>query len=238
MARQGRLFLVGYPQHVIARGNNRQVIFCCNEDYRFYLEKLKAGCLKYGVELHSYVLMTNRVHLLMTPLNRDSISRLMQMQGRCYVQYFNYSYRRTGTLFEGRYKSSLVDTECYLLRCMRYIELNPVRADMAAAPCDYPWSSYHCNAMGKPDDAVKPHQEYLSLGLSKEQRLLTYRDLFRAHLGERELAEIRNSADKGWVLGSMRFKEEIGSQLARRLTPLSRGGDRKSVAFVSREGIR
>ena len=232
MPRHGRFVVVGHPQHIISRGNNRQAIFCCNKDYSFYLEKLKAGCEKYGVELHSYVLMTNHVHLMMTPLNEDSISKLMQMQGRYYVQYFNYTYKRTGTLFEGRYKATLIDTERYLLTCMRYIELNPVRASMVKGPTDYPWSSYHFNAAGDRNDLLTPHRAYLSLGPTKEERLSVYRDLFREHLCEREVAEIRESTNKGWVLGSERFKDMIEEQLSRKLAPLDRGGDRRSKAFV------
>jgi len=232
MPRHGRFVVVGHPQHIISRGNNRQAIFCCNKDYSFYLEKLKAGCEKYGAELHSYVLMTNHVHLMMTPLNEDSISKLMQMQGRYYVQYFNYTYKRTGTLFEGRYKATLIDTERYLLACMRYIELNPVRANMVKGPSDYPWSSYHFNAAGDRNDLLTPHSEYLSLGLTKEERLSAYRDLFRVHLCEREVAEIRESTNKGWVLGSERFKDMIEEQLSRKLAPLDRAGDRRSKAFV------
>jgi len=238
MARHSRFVVVGHPQHIIARGNNRQAIFCCDEDFSFYLENLKAGCIKYAAELHSYVLMTNHVHLMMTPLNEDSLSKVMQMQGRCYVQYFNHTYRRTGTLFEGRYKASLIDTERYLLTCMRYIELNPVRADMVKGPSEYPWSSYHCNANGYEDELITPHSEYLGLGLSKEERLSNYRALFRAHLSESEITKIRESANKGWVLGSDRFKNMIEEQLSRRVVPLGRGGDRKSAEFAKNRRIK
>ena len=238
MPRHGRFVVVGHPQHIISRGNNRQAIFYCNKDYSFYLEKLKAGCEKYGAELHGYVLMTNHVHLMMTPLNEDSISKVMQMQGRYYVQYFNYTYRRTGTLFEGRYKATLIDTERYLLICMRYIELNPVRADMVKEPSEYPWSSYHCNAGGHQDNLITPHKEYLALGLSKEERLSAYRDLLRVHLCEKEMTEIRESTNKGWVLGSGRFKDMIEEQLSRRVVPINRGGGRKSTVFSERRKIK
>ena len=238
MPRHGRFVVVGHPQHIIARGNNRQAIFCCNEDYSFYLEKLKTGCVRYGAELNGYVLMTNHVHLMMTPLNEDSISRVMQMQGRYYVQYFNDTYRRTGTLFEGRFKATLIDTEQYLLTCMRYIALNPVRADMVKDPSEYPWSSYHCNARGHQDGLVTPHRKYLALGLSKEKRLSAYRALFRVHLCEKEMTEIRELTNKGWVLGSERFKDMVEEQLSRRVAPLVRGGDRESATFAERRKIK
>ena len=149
MARQPRFVLPGQPQHVIQRGNNRQDIFRADEDYAFYLEKAEEAANKHECDIHAYVLMTNHVHLLVTPHLENSISKMMQMIGRYYVQYFNYRYRRTGTLWEGRYKASLIDSEQYLLTCMRYIELNPVRAtNMADHPSDYRWSSYGSNATG------------------------------------------------------------------------------------------
>ena len=132
MARLARIVFPGLPQYVIVRGNNRAEIFCCDADYLFYLEKLQAACRKHDCQLHAYVLITNHVHLLLTPLAEHSLSKALQMLGRYYVQYFNYCYRRTGTLWEGRYKTALIDSEVYLLTCMRYIELNPVRAAMGA----------------------------------------------------------------------------------------------------------
>ncbi|MGC2047550.1 MAG: transposase, partial [Gallionella sp.] len=149
MARLPRFVLPGQPQHVIVRGNNRSEIFCADADYRFYLEKLQLACDKHGCDLHAYVLMTNHVHLLITPHEEQSLSKALQMLGRYYVQYYNHCYQRTGTLWEGRYKATLIDSEAYLLTCMRYIELNPVRAGMVAHPSEYPWSSYHHNALGQ-----------------------------------------------------------------------------------------
>lgn len=148
MARLPRFFLPGQPQHVILRGNNRTEIFCAEADYRFYLGKLRLACEKHGCDIHAYVLMTNHVHLLLTPQEEQSVGKALQMLGRYYVQFFNHRYQRTGTLWEGRYKATLIDTEAYLLTCMRYIELNPVRAGMVAHPSEYPWSSYGYNALG------------------------------------------------------------------------------------------
>lgn len=231
MARLPRFALPDQPQHVIVRGNNRSEIFCADADYQFYLEKLKAACDKHGCKIHAYVLMTNHVHLLITPHEEAGVGKAMQMLGRYYVQYYNSSYQRTGTLWEGRYKATLVDSESYLLTCMRYIELNPVRAGMVAHPSEYPWSSYRHNAMGKPDELVSPYLEYRRLGKTEEERQAAYRQLFRSHIPERSLAEIREATNKAWVLGNDSFKQRIQKQLERRVEPSARGGDRKSEEF-------
>ena len=148
----------------------------------------------------------------------------LQMLGRYYVQYYNYCYQRTGTLWEGRYKATLVDSEAYLLTCMRYIELNPVRAGMVAHPSGYPWSSYRYNALGQPDDLVTPHLEYRRLGKTDEERQAAYRQLFKHHIPESSVAEIREATNKAWVLGNDRFKQRIQKQLERRVEPTVRAG--------------
>jgi putative transposase len=231
MVRLPRFVVPGQPQHVIVRGNNRSAIFCANEDYVFYRDKLRDACIKHGCELHAYVLMTNHVHFLMTPHDEIGISKVIQMLGRYYVQYYNYCYQRIGTLWEGRYKAALIDSESYLLICMRYIELNPVRASMVASPADYPWSSYRCNAQGADDSLVVPHDEYLRLGKSIEDCQALYRKLFRHHIAEAMLEELRDTTNKGWVLGSDRFKQQIKRHLERRVEPVARGGDRRSHRF-------
>ena len=164
MARLPRLFLPGQPIHAIQRGNNREPIFSAEEDYRYYLECLGKAAGEQGLAIHAYVLMTNHVHLLVTPDSEDSLSKAMQSVGRRYVQYFNHTYQRTGTLWEGRYKSTLIQSSRYLLTCMRYIELNPVRADMVGHPADYPWSSYCANAQGEENALLTPHALYRRLG--------------------------------------------------------------------------
>lgn len=232
MARLPRFVILGQPQHVIVRGNNRSEIFCTDADYRFYLDKLQITCDKHACKIHAYVLMTNHLHLLITPQEEQSVSKAMQMLGRYYVQYYNYSYQRTGTLWEGRYKATLIDSETYLLICMRYIELNPVRAGMVDHPSDYPWSSYRCNAMGKTDVLVQPHTEYLRLGKTDEERQAAYRQLFKHHIAESSLNEIREATNKAWVLGNDRFKQRVQRQLERRVEPSARGGDRKSEKFM------
>jgi putative transposase len=237
MARQPRFVLPGQPQHVIQRGNNRDIIFVADEDYQFYLEKLAEACKRFECDLHAYVLMTNHVHLLMTPHKEDSISKVMQSVGRYYVQYFNYQYKRTGTLWEGRYKATLLDSEQYLLTCYRYIELNPVRAVMVGHPSAYPWSSYGRNALGREDALVTEHLLYRRLGRSSEERAKAYRQLFRNHLSEKMLTDIRESTNKSWVLGGERFKAKIEKLAARQVAPKARGGDRKSESFQKKLSI-
>jgi len=234
MARLPRFVIPGQPQHVILRGNNRSEIFCADADYQFYLEKLQQACVTHGCELHAYVLMTTHVHLLITPKEEQSLAKAIQMLGRYYVQYYNYCYQRTGTLWEGRYKATLIDSETYLLTCMRYIELNPVRADMVAHPSEYPWSSYRCNALGQPNELVTPHLEYRRLGKTDEERQAAYRQLFKHRIPEASLAEIRDATNKAWVLGNDRFKQRIQAKLDRRVEPKARGGDRKSEKFLNK----
>lgn len=231
MARLARFVIPGQPQHVIVRGNNREPLFYADEDYAFYLDKLQQACDKHKCDVHAYVLMTNHVHLLITPHTEQGISKALQMLGRYYVQYFNHAYERTGTLWEGRYKAALIDSENYLLTCYRYIELNPVRATMVEHPSEYPWSSYRHNALGQADATVTPHGEYQRLGKLADERQSAYRALFKTHIDERALDEIRQATNKAWVLGSSHFQQQIECKLDRRAAPLARGGDRKSADY-------
>ena len=196
MARMPRFILPGVAQHVIARGNNREPIFYAHDDYHFYLEKLAAGAVKHDCEIHAYVLMTNHVHLLVTPNTAYGISKLMQMIGRYYVQYFNRRYRRTGTLWEGRFKASLIDSERYAMTCYRYIEMNPVRAKMVDHPAAYPWSSYRANAGVKTNSLLSPHPNYVALGINDENRAASYRELFATDLDNNTLEYIREVTNK------------------------------------------
>jgi putative transposase len=207
-------------------------IFCAENDYRYYLEKLSAASETHRCDIHAYVLMTNHVHLLVTPHTEDGIGKMMQTLGRYYVQYFNYNYQRTGTLWEGRYRASLIDSEQYLLTCMRYIELNPVRArNMAKHPSEYTWSSYRYNALGQEDPLITLHREYKRLGASSRERQAAYRQLFKAHIPDATLDEIRQATNKAWVLGSDRFKSKMEKILNRPAQTMGHGGDRKSQAF-------
>jgi len=237
MPRLPRFVLVGQPQHIIVRGNNREPIFCADGDYRFYLEKLKLACEKHQCDLHAYVLMTNHVHLLITPHKSDGISKAMQMIGRYYVQYFNYTYKRTGTLWEGRYKATLIDSEQYALTCYRYIELNPVRAGMVDHPLDYPWSSYRANALNEDIDLITYHPLYKSLGRTASERCKAYRALFKAHIPEHTLKEIRAATNKSWVLGSDYFIDKIANKINRPMRPQPKGGDRKSEKYQNQSSL-
>lgn len=234
MARLPRIIVPGQALHIIQRGNNRQPCFFAEDDYRFYLDCLNDAATRYGAQVHAYVLMTNHVHLLLTPGFDSTPSMLLQSVGRRYVRYINHAYRRTGTLWEGRYKSTLIDSDRYLLTCSRYIELNPVRARMAARPDDYPWSSFRSNVGATIEPLISPHPLYLALGNSSAARGLAYRGLFERHLESHEIRVIRESTETGAVLGNDRFKESVEAVLNRRVARGSHGGDRKSEAFRNR----
>jgi len=238
MARLPRYILPGQPQHVIQRGNDRQNIFKDNADYEFYLEKLAAAITKHNCDLHAYVLMTNHVHLLVTPRDKDSIGKMMQMIGRYYVQYFNKKYKRTGTLWEGRYKATLISTEQYLLTCMRYIENNPVRAkNMVEHPSKYPWSSYRRNAEGECNELITPQREYKELAKTDLGRQSAYKRLFNVAITADVLSDIREATNKAWVLGDEAFKRRIEKKLERIVESKGHGGDRKSEEYKENHGV-
>ena len=223
MARLSRVCPIGMPQHVIQRGNNRQVCFADEQDFTAYAGWLKGYSKKYQVDIHAWVLMTNHVHLLCTPRGQNAVSHMMQSLGRHYVRYFNFSYKRTGTLWEGRFKSCLVQEETYLIQLYRYIELNPVRAGMVEQPSDYVWSSYPINALGKVSELCTPHAVYLALGKDANERQASYRELFKHHVDGKLLEDIRLAVNKGMALGSERFKTEIESLSGRRMTAKKMG---------------
>lgn len=209
MPRRPRIRLAGLPQHVVQRGINREPCFFAEEDYHSYLHWLEKAAADWHCTIHAYVLMTNHVHLLVTPETETGIARLMQAVGRRYVQYINRSYKRTGSLWEGRYKSSLVQEDAYLLTCMRYIELNPVRANMVQDPGQYRWSSYRHNGLGQPDRRITPHAAYLAMSPDESDRRAAYRALFRSQLDADALDDIRLALNQGQPLGSDRFSERI-----------------------------
>ncbi len=213
MPRKRRFHLPGVPAHIVQRGNNRQAVFFGESDYCAYLDWLNAGARRHGCVVHAYVLMTNHVHLLVTPYARDSISRMMQHLGRTYVRYVNRRYRRSGTLWEGRFKSSLVEEESYLLACYRYIELNPVRAGMVERPGEYVWSSFAANALNKPDAVIVPHERYLALARTEEERCSVYRELFASEVDPGHVTAIRRAWQTGTPLGNDRFRNQIESTL-------------------------
>jgi putative transposase len=216
MPRQPRLDVPGIAQHVIQRGNDRKPCFFGELDYIRYLQALRELSMREHCAVHAYVLMTNHVHLLVTPDARGQVSRMMQALGRHYVRYVNDRYRRTGTLWEGRYKASLVDSDSYLLSCYRYIELNPVRAWMVAEPRNYRWSSYRANALGVRDPAIRAHPSYLALGDDAATRRAEYRALVSGTTSEQDLQLIRLQLQRQHVLGPDSFRASIEAQLGRR----------------------
>lgn len=223
MPRLPRLCPLGIPQHVIQRGNNRQVCFNCDEDLAAYAYWLGKYAEMYLVDIHAWVFMTNHVHLLVTPRVEQAVAKMMQSLGRNYVRYYNHTYKRSGTLWEGRYKSCLVESGEYLFYCYRYIEMNPVRAGMVNFPGEYPWSSYRANTSSLQSSLRTPHPLYLQLGDTDETRFERYQQMFAADLDNHVLHDIRSSVNKGMVYGSDRFKDEIEANLKRRVRALKPG---------------
>jgi putative transposase len=223
MPRHARLRVAGIPFHVIQRGHNRGSCFFSPVDRAYYLSELREQAGRWGVTVHAYVLMTNHVHLLMTPADADGIPLLMKLLGQRYVCHVNRTQLRTGTLWEGRYRSCLVDTEGYLLTCHRYIELNPVRAGLVGHPAEYLWSSYRANALGEGDPVLSPHPVMGSLGRDPAERQAAYRELFRHDLAPQVIEEIRASTNGGFVVGGERFQKEMANRLQRQVVPLTRG---------------
>jgi putative transposase len=209
MPRRPRIHLDNVPLHIVQRGHNREPCFFAEGDYFTYLHWLGEALKEAGCELHAYALMTNHVHLLLTPAKAEAVPKLMISLGRRYVQYVNTTYRRTGTLWDSRYKSSLIQAETYLLGCMRYIELNPVRAAMVEDPAHYRWTSYRANGLGRDDALASPHPLYLALGRTAATRQEAYRALFRAHLDEPAVDDIRLALNQSQPLGDNRFYARI-----------------------------
>jgi putative transposase len=227
MPRFSRVDLPGIPQHVVQRGVDRQPCFFTEIDRIRYLDELREICLESGCRVHAYVLMTNHVHLLLTPESAGQVSWTLQALGRRYVRYVNDRYGRTGTLWEGRFKSCLVDSETYLLRCYRHIELNPVRAGMVAHAKEYRWSSFASNGGGDTDALVHPHPAYIALGTSAHERQAAYRALVEDAVDAEEMATIRTFLRRQHALGSDRFRDQIEAMLQRRVGPAKIGRPRK-----------
>lgn len=229
MPRKPRFYLPGVPAHIIQRGNNRQAVFFSNDDYKAYLSWLESGAGEHGCAVHAYVLMTNHVHLLVSPQETASISRLMQYVGRHYVTYINHRYRRSGSLWEGRHKGCVIAEEGYFLACSRYIELNPVRAGMVSQPCAYQWSSYAGNAIGEEDPLLKRHPLYMALGREQDERQQAYRELFRTALSPEQLHDIRATVQTGTPLGNDRFLDQIEKVLNCKVGQARRGRPRRGT---------
>tara|TARA_B100000446_G_scaffold26323_1_gene21378 strand:+ start:14396 stop:15070 length:675 start_codon:yes stop_codon:yes gene_type:complete len=217
------MYIPGFSYHIVQRGNNREACFLEKCDFQYYLMLLSELSARFGVDLHAFVLMTNHIHFLATPRAEDSISRMMRVVGSRYAQHFNRAHGRTGTLWEGRHKASAVDTQDYLLKCYRYIELNPVAAGMVERPEEYCWSSYGVNAWGESSELVRPHAVYTQLGGNSESRQHTYRDLFKAHLSDEDLLSFRQASHFCQPVGGERFRQQIEGKLGRSLGYMKRG---------------
>ncbi|MFC5472950.1 transposase [Paraherbaspirillum soli] len=233
MARLPRLVIPKQPHHLIQRGIDRQAIFRETEDYSAFLAWLKDGAKQYKVQIHAYVLMTNHIHLLATPADAQGLARVMQWVGRYYVPYFNQKYGRVGTLWQGRYKATVIDTERYFMLCSRYIELNPVRAGLVAAPGEYPWSSYLHHVGIRPDGLIVDHPLYWALGNTPFDREAAYKAMAEQALTSGEMAELVDATNKGWALGSEKFKRSLERQGNLRVRPGKRGRPFKEPAGVS-----
>ena len=223
MARLPRLTLPGYPHHVIQRGNNRQAIFSSTADYQTLLDLLDQNAKKFGVAIHAYVLMSNHFHLLVTPQTVEGLPQMMQAVGRRYVRYFNDTQQRSGTLWEGRYKSTLVQTERYLLACMVYIDLNPVRAGLANQAADYPWSSYRHYTGQRVDKLITPHALVWELGNTPFAREAAYAEWVQSGISTAQQTALTASALHGWALGEPDFVTELQKRTQRRVTKSTAG---------------
>lgn len=226
MARLPRLTVPGYPHHIIQRGNNRQAIFAAGDDYREVLALLEAHSRQFGVAIHAYVLMSNHFHLLATPETAEAIPQMMQAIGRRYVRFFNRRQGRTGTLWEGRYKSTLIQAERYLMACMVYIDLNPVRAGLVAEPADYPWSSHAHYAGLRPDKLVTPHPMYWDLGNTPFAREAAYAEMVRSGISTEQQRALTDSALRGWALGEADYVAELQKRTERRVAKTQAGRPR------------
>jgi putative transposase len=228
MPRQPRLILPGVAIHIVQRGNNRNACFRSDSDYLLYLMHLRELATKMECEIHAYCLMTNHVHLLVTPSSTEACATLMRDLGQRYVQYFNRRYGRTGTLWEGRFRSCIAESARYVLACYRYIELNPVRAGMVQQPSQYAWSSYAANSGLRTDSLIKPHAEYLALGAEASTTHAAYQDLFRDGVDLALLESIRDATNGGYPLGTDEFKSRLADASGRRVERSVGGRPRKA----------
>lgn len=227
MPRKPRFYLPGVPVHAVQRGHNKSAVFFDDFDYIEYLRCLKLASDDCECLIHSYVLMTNHIHLLITPKDSASIAKMFQSLGRHYVRYINETYNRRGSLWEGRYKSTIIQSQVYLLACYRYIEMNPVRAGMVEYPAEYRWSSYGINALGVSNPVVSTHTEYRGLGATKKDCQLVYRELFDSPQGAEELGLLRAALQSGTPLGNEKFIAQVEEVCARKVGFSCRGRPKK-----------
>ena len=236
MARLSRIVVPDQPLHIIHRGNNRQDIFESEDDMLRIKEDIEISLSKSNCYLHAYVIMTNHLHLLITPKNKEQLAKFMQSMANRYVRYFNVKHQRTGTIWEGRFKSCLVDSEQYLFTLHKYIEMNPVKAGMVKDIADYEWSSYRHNALGQTDKLITEHQLYKNLGATAEVRSENYRNIFENLNITQQQSQITEATMRGEVYGSDGFHSEISKLISRSTKLSSHGGDRKSETYTNQAG--
>ncbi len=202
MARRPRIYIPDLTQHVVQRGNNKGVVFVEDDDYRFFLKLLRYESVRNNVAIHAYALMTNHFHLMATPADDSGLSTMMQSIGRRYVPVYNVKHHRTGGLWEGRFRSFVIETENYWLKCLRYIELNPVRAGIVSRSVDYRWSSARAHTEGRDDELLTPHALYLQLGATATERQHVWRDICGEAVPDSEVATMRDAIRRGQVAGA------------------------------------
>ncbi len=229
MPRKPRFFLPNVPVHIVQRGHSREQVFFDDADYQAYLGWLQEAAKRYDCDINAYVLMTNHIHILATPHEAQGISRMMQYIGRYYVPYINHTYGSSGTIWEGRFKASLINDEQYLLICMRYIELNPIRANIVNSPGYYRWSSYRYNAQGKANNMLTEHSLYTALGRTKALRCKNYKSLFKGYIADEQLESIRAAWQTGTPLGNDDFRKKIERKLKTKIGQARRGRPRSFV---------
>ena len=233
MARQSRLILPKQPHHIVQRGNDRQLVFREPEDYERFLGWLKEASRFYKVAIHAYALLPTHLHLLATPPDEDSLAAMMQKIGRLYVPWYNAKYARAGGLFEGRFRTAVVDTDRHFLMCSRFIELAPVREGESQEPGAYRWSSYPHHAGLQPDNTITDHALFWALGNTPFQREAAYTELVQQGIAADELEQIGAAVRSGQPLGSLAFKQQLERQTRRRILPAKRGRPFKTPPAVA-----
>jgi putative transposase len=232
MPRHARLVVENIPLHIIQRGNNRNSCFFSDVDFMFYLDILQASAEDCGCQVHAYVLMTNHIHLLVSPGAVTAPAKLMKILGERYVQYVNKRHNRAGTLWQGRYRSCLVGDERHFLVCQRYIELNPVRAGMVAHPADYRWSSHRSNAYGAQNAWIRQHPVYAALGCDEQQRQQAYRALFSTEIDEQAIADLRKATNSNFAFGGTAFAKDMEARLGRPVVERKPGRPRQEKKII------
>lgn len=227
MPRPPRINIANIPQHIVQTGHNNVNCFFDDEDYDFYLASLKKAAEQYSVSIHAYVLMPNAIQLIATPYIPNGISSMMQSLGRRYVQYVNHRYQRSGTLWSGRYKSSVIDSEAYLLTCYRYVELKPMHEGLVESPEHYQWSSFNYHTGRKRDTIIQDHRLYMELGDNRTDRANEYSELFRFRFDRMLMDYIAETLKLGQVLGGDQFTDKIEQIANHRIRPLKRGRPKK-----------